>query len=126
MSSTRTARYLDVLALPHVPLTFGSALVGRSAYALVLLPLLYAVSEATGSIALAGGAVAVFGATASLLAPLRAWFIDRHGARRVLAILILVFGGAIAGLAVASLTAAPGALLITLPRRGGARPAHAG
>lgn len=120
MSSTRTARYLDVLALPHVPLTFGSALVGRSAYALVLLPLLYAVSEATGSIALAGVAVAVYGATASLLAPLRAWFIDRHGARRVLAILILVFGGAIAGLAVASLTAAPGALLITLAGLAGA------
>jgi len=65
MSSIRTARYFDVLALPNVPLTFGAALVGRSAYALVILPLLYAVSEATGSVALAGVAVAIYGATAS-------------------------------------------------------------
>jgi predicted MFS family arabinose efflux permease len=120
LSATPTARYLDVLALPHVRLTFGSALIGRSAYALVLLPLLYAVSDATGSIALAGGAVAVYGATASFLAPVRAWFIDRFGARRVLTVLILVFGAAIAALAIASLTAAPGGLLIALAGLAGA------
>lgn len=120
MPSTRTARHLDVLALPRVPLTFSAALVGRAAYALVLLPLLYAVTEATGSIALAGTAVAVYGATASLLAPGRAWLIDRHGARPVLAALIVSFGAGVAGIAAASLLVAPGALLIVLAGLAGA------
>lgn len=120
MSSIRTARYLDVLALPHVPLTFGVALIGRAAYALVLLPLLYAVSDATGSIALAGVAVALYGATASFLAPIRAWFIDRYGARRVLAVLTVAFGGAITTLAVAALTSESGSLLIVLAGIAGA------
>jgi predicted MFS family arabinose efflux permease len=120
MSPFRTARYFDVLALPQVPLTFGFGLIGRAAYALVLLPLLYAVSEATGSIALAGVAVATYGATASFLAPIRAWFIDRYGARPVLAILVSVFGGAIAALAVSSLAGASGSLLVILSGTAGA------
>ncbi|HYI32561.1 MAG TPA: MFS transporter [Glaciibacter sp.] len=114
MRSSRTARYFDVLALPHVPLTFGAALIGRAAYALVLLPLLYAVTDATGSIALAGTAVAVYGATASVLAPVRAHLIDRFGARRVLAVLTVAFGGTLAGIASASLREGSGVLLITL------------
>ena len=61
-----------MLTLPNVPLTFLSALVGRSAYALVILPLLFAVQATTGSVATAGIAVAVYGATASFLAPFRA------------------------------------------------------
>ncbi|GAA3645856.1 MFS transporter [Microbacterium marinilacus] len=93
MPSPRTPRYLDVLAIPHVPLTFGTALLGRAAYALVILPLLYAVQETSGSIALAGVAIALYGAGASLLAPVRAWLIDRHGATRVLVPLVLAFGG---------------------------------
>ncbi|WP_158507178.1 MFS transporter [Subtercola sp. Z020] len=109
-----------MLALPHVPLTFGLALLGRAAYALVLLPLLYAVTDATGSIALAGLAVAIYGAAASFLAPLRAWFIDRFGARPVLAILTSIFGGTILGLAILSLAGADGALLIGLAGVAGA------
>ncbi len=109
-----TPRYRDALAIPHVLPTFGAALVGRAAYALVLLPLLYAVTDATGSIAQAGIAVALYGAGASLLAPARAWLIDRHGARPVLALLILLFGGAIAALAATSLLDGPGALLLVL------------
>lgn len=120
MSSPRTARYSDVLALAHVPLTFGLALIGRSAYALVLLPLLYAVSEATGSIALAGVAVAVYGGAASLLAPIRAWLIDHYGARPVLAVLVLVFGGTITALALCSLAAVSGTVLIVLAGTAGA------
>ncbi|HYI33995.1 MAG TPA: MFS transporter [Glaciibacter sp.] len=114
MRSSRTARYSDVLALPHVPLTFGAALIGRAAYALVFLPLLYAVTDATGSIALAGTAVAAYGATASVLAPVRALLIDRFGARRVLSVLTVAFGGTLAGIATASLGEGSGALLITL------------
>lgn len=112
MTSTRTARYVDVLALPRVPRTFGAALVGRAAYALVFLPLLYAVSEATGSIALAGGAVAAYGAAASFLAPARAWFIDRFGARRVLSALVVLFASALVATAVASLLSGSAGLLI--------------
>jgi predicted MFS family arabinose efflux permease len=114
MPSPRTARHLDVLALPHVPLTFGTALVGRSAYALVLLPLLYAVQQGTGSIALAGTAVALYGATASFLAPARAMLIDRHGARPVLAALILTFGLTLAAIAATSLLDGPAAAFLVL------------
>lgn len=120
MPSSPAARYLDVLALPHVPLTFGVALAGRTAYALVLLPLLYAVSDATGSIALAGLAVAVYGGTASFLAPVRAWLIDRYGARPVLAVLTVAFGGTITALALGSLAASSGTLLIGLAGLAGA------
>jgi len=114
MSSSTTARYIDVLALPHVPLTFTTALIGRSAYALVLLPLLYAVTDATGSIALAGVAIALYGATASILAPVRAWLIDHFGARIVLTALVLLFGGALGALATTSLLDGPGRLLLVL------------
>lgn len=120
MPSIRTARYSDVLTLPRVPATFGAALIGRAAYALVLLPLLYAVTDATGSVALAGAAVALYGATASFLAPVRAWFIDRFGARRTLTILVLLFGGTLAAMASTALVQGPAALLITLAAVAGA------
>lgn len=120
MQSTRTARYFDVLTLPRVPITFGTALIGRGAYALVFLPLLYAVTDATGSIALAAVAIAVYGAGASFLAPVRAWFIDRYGARRTLAILTVIFGGALASTAIAALVDADGSVLIVLAAVAGA------
>jgi len=114
MPSPRTARYVDVLALPHVPLTFGTALVGRTAYALVFLPLLYAVQEGTGSIALAGTAVAIYGATASFLAPARALLIDRYGARPVLTTLILAFGLMLTAIAATALFDGPTAAFLVL------------
>ena len=114
MPSPRTARYVDVLALPHVPLTFGTALVGRTAYALVFLPLLYAVQEGTGSIALAGTAVAIYGATASFLAPARALLIDRYGARPVLTTLVLAFGLMLTAIAATSLFEGPTAAFLVL------------
>lgn len=120
MQSTRTARYIDVLKLPRVPATFGAALIGRGAYALVFLPLLYAVTEVTGSVGLAGIAVGLYGAGASFLAPLRAWFIDRFGARRVLTVLIVVFGGTLAAIGLSALLAPEGALLIVLAAVAGA------
>lgn len=114
MPSTSEARYFDVLTLPRVPVTFGSALIGRAAYALVFLPLLYAVTDATGSIAQAGAAIALYGAGASFLAPARAWFIDRFGARRILTILVVLFATAISAVAVATLFSAGGILLLAL------------
>ena len=120
MQSSRTARYFDVLKLPLVPATFGTALIGRSAYALVFLPLLYAVTDATGSVALAGLAVGLYGAGASFLAPVRAWFIDRYGARRTLSVLVIVFAGALTAIAAASLLRADGIVLIALAAVAGA------
>ena len=120
MPSSSTSRYVDVLSRPQVALTFGVALIGRAAYALVILPLLYAVSDATGSIAIAGIAVAVYGATASFLAPVRAWFIDRYGARPVLAFLVVAFGGSLTALAVTSLAAGSGAALVVIAGVAGA------
>lgn len=114
MQSTRTARYFDVLTLPRVPSTFGTALIGRGAYALVFLPLLYAVTDATGSVGLAGIAVGLYGAGASFLAPVRARFIDRYGARRTLTVLIIVFGSTLTAIGASSLLSLDGSLLIVL------------
>ena len=114
MPSTRNARYIDVLTLPHVPLTFLSALVGRSAYALVILPLLFAVQATTGSVATAGIAVAVYGATASFLAPFRARLIDRHRRRPVLLLLAVTFGGVLLALAIGAFAAWSGATMVVL------------
>jgi len=112
--SSATARYLDALSFPHVRSTFGAALVGRAAYALVFLPLLFAVSQATGSIALAGLAVATYGAGASFLAPMRAWLLDTYGARTVLATLVIVFSASLAVLGLTALMNGSGTLLLLL------------
>ncbi|UOR03285.1 MFS transporter [Leucobacter allii] len=119
MPSASEARYIDVLALPRVPLTFGTSLIGRAAYALVFLPLLYAVTDATGSIAQAGIAIALYGAGAGFLAPARAWLIDRFGARTVLATLVILFALALASIAIAALTASGGVLLLVLSAAAG-------
>ena len=120
MPSTRNARYIDVLTLPQVPLTFLSALVGRSAYALVILPLLFAVQATTGSVATAGIAVAAYGVTASFLAPLRAQLIDRQGRRPVLFLLSVAFGGALVALAIGAFAAWSGALMVVMAGLAGA------
>ena len=117
---TQNARYIDVLRLPRVPRTFLSALIARSAYALVILPLLFAVQATTGSVATAGLAVAGYGATASFLAPLRARLIDRHGRRRVLPILALAFGGLLVALAMGAFAAWSGSVMVALAALAGA------
>lgn len=114
MQSTRTARYIDVLTLPRVPATFAAALIGRGAYALVLLPLFYAVADTTGSVGLAGIAVGLYGAGASFFAPVRAWFIDRFGARRVLSVLVVIFGSTLAAIGLSALLSPNGVTLIVL------------
>jgi MFS family permease len=120
MPSIQNARYIDVLTLPQVPRTFLSALVARSAYALVILPLFFAVQSTSGSVATAGIAVASYGATASFLAPLRARLIDRHGRRIVLVLLAFAFGGFIASLAVGALLSWQGTVMVVLAALAGA------
>ncbi|MFH8799843.1 MFS transporter [Streptomyces sp. NPDC017936] len=85
-SPDNTARpsYAAVLRVPHARRTFAAALVGRLAYGLVSLSVLLASVRATGSYAVAGTVMALFGATTVMLLPTRASLVDRHGPRRAL------------------------------------------
>ncbi|GAA1552219.1 hypothetical protein GCM10009678_38910 [Actinomadura kijaniata] len=47
--------YAVVLRVPHARTTFAAALLGRLSYGIVFLSLTLAVSQATGSYAVAGG-----------------------------------------------------------------------
>ncbi|WBO65124.1 MFS transporter [Streptomyces camelliae] len=87
----RTPSYVDVLRTPHATRTFGAALVGRLCYGITPLSLMLALTGSGRSYAVAGGAEALFAAGATLLAPLRARLIDRHGLRRALLPMALVF-----------------------------------
>lgn len=91
--------YRAVLALPYARPTFAAALVGRLAYGLLPLSLLFTVQSATDSFASAGVVVAVFGAM-SLLLPFKARIVDRHGQHRVLPALAAATSGALAAIAV--------------------------
>ena len=81
MPSPAQARDLDVPSRPRLAVTLAASLLGRSTFSLFPLPLLYAVAEATASLAQAGMAMALCGAGASFLAPVRAWFTWTVGER---------------------------------------------
>lgn len=99
MSRTISAgSYRAVLALPYARTTFAAALVGRLAYGLLPLSLLFTVQSATNSFASAGVVVAVFGAM-SLLLPLKSRIVDRHGQHRVLPVLAGACAAALAAIA---------------------------
>ncbi|HYZ55741.1 MAG TPA: MFS transporter [Streptosporangiaceae bacterium] len=92
--------YAVVLRAPHAVRTFGAALVGRLSYGVVFLSLVLAVTRVTGSYAMAGGVVAVFGLASSVLSPFRARLLDRHGPRRALPPMAAVYAlllGVLAG-----------------------------
>ncbi|PFG34236.1 MFS transporter [Sanguibacter antarcticus] len=114
MPAERRRAYRAVLSRPRVLTTFALSMIGRSAYALVFLPLFYAAQDAASSIAFAGIAVAAYGAGATFLAPLRAWLIDRAGAQTMLSILVLSFSASLTALAVASLVASPAWVVLAL------------
>ncbi|HTF06742.1 MAG TPA: MFS transporter [Asanoa sp.] len=107
-SPSRAASYRAVLATPHALRVFAAALVGRLSYGVVFVSLSVALTSATGSYALAGGAIALFGVGAVLVAPLRAGLIDRHGPRRTLPPMAVAYAGLLAALAAA--TWRPGAV----------------
>ncbi|WP_309225099.1 MFS transporter [Salinispora sp. H7-4] len=124
MSSASPAHapsYLTVLRLPQAARTFGAALVARFAYGIVFLALVLTVNHATGSYAVAGGVLAVFGLASSLLAPYRARLIDRHGVHRAL-LPMAAACAALLGLiaAVAWQPGAPGAAMWVLGTAAGA------
>ncbi|MER5729838.1 MFS transporter [Streptomyces sp. NPDC002138] len=76
--------YRAVLRTPHACRTFGSALLGRLSYGTVVLSLLLAAKDATGSYQVAGTVTALFGLTSVSLSPVRARLVDRYGPRRAL------------------------------------------
>lgn len=81
--------YAAVLRIPYARRTFATALLGRMSYGIVPLSVMLAVTRASDSYAVAGAAMALFGATVVLLAPARAALIDRYGPPRALVPLML-------------------------------------
>jgi len=115
--------YAAVLRVPHARRTFAAASVGRLSYGTVSIAVLLSVTRATGSYAVAGTVMALFGATTVLLSPLRAAFVDRYGPRRALTPMALIHAGLLAALAVASWRpGAPAPLLAGLALAAGAFP----
>ncbi|MCQ4209295.1 MFS transporter [Streptomyces longispororuber] len=107
--------YAAVLRTPYALRTFGAALLGRLSYGTVALSLMLAVTAATGSYAVAGAVMALYGAASVLLSPLRALLIDRYGPRRALPPMALSYAALLAVLAtVAWRPGAPGWLLVAL------------
>lgn len=80
----------EVTAGPGVARTFALALVGRSAYGLLPLCLLFTIRDSSGSFAVAAASSAAFG-FAALAMPVQARLLDRHGQRRVLPWFALCF-----------------------------------
>ncbi|WP_218009957.1 MFS transporter [Actinomadura kijaniata] len=94
--------YAVVLRVPHARTTFAAALLGRLSYGIVFLSLTLAVSQATGSYAVAGVAMALFGLVGALVSPWRAALVDRRGPRRVLPVMAAAYAVSLAGLAASS------------------------
>ncbi|MEV6054173.1 MFS transporter [Streptomyces sp. NPDC052107] len=99
--------YAAVLRLPHARRTFASALTARLSYGTVSLAALLSVTRATGSYAVSGAVLSLFGAATVFLMPFRAALIDRHGARRALLPMSAAYGALLCVLA--ALTWRPGA-----------------
>jgi MFS family permease len=113
--------YSAVLRTPYALRTFGAALLGRLSYGTVSLSLMLAVTSATGSYAVAGLFMALFGATSVLLLPLRALFVDRYGPRRALPPMALAYGAMLVVLALAAWRpGAPDGLFLALALPAGA------
>ncbi|MDX3514754.1 MFS transporter [Streptomyces caniscabiei] len=94
--------YAAVLRLPYARRTFAAALVGRLSYGMVPVAVLLAVTRATGSYAVAGTVMALFGATSVLLSPARAALVDRYGPRRALSPMASLYAVLLGLLALAS------------------------
>ncbi|MFB7497088.1 MFS transporter [Streptomyces sp. NPDC056161] len=99
--------YAAVLRVPHARRTFAAALVARLSYGTVSLSVLLSVTRATGSYAVAGAVMGLFGAATVFLLPVRAALVDRYGPRRALVPMASVYGVLLCALA--ALTWRPGA-----------------
>ncbi|MER5471211.1 MFS transporter [Streptomyces sp. NPDC002685] len=97
-SSSRPS-YAALFRIPHARRTFIAAMTGRLSYGVVSLAMLLTTTRATGSYAVAGTVMALFGATSVFLSPARAALIDRHGARRALIPMASLYAGLLAAFA---------------------------
>ncbi|WP_217140207.1 MFS transporter [Streptomyces sp. AC627_RSS907] len=93
--------YAAVLRAPHALRAFTAALVGRLSYGTVSLALMLSLTRSTGSYAMAGTLMALFGATSVFLSPYRAALVDRHGPRRALLPMALLYATLLGALAAA-------------------------
>ncbi|MCP9947763.1 hypothetical protein [Actinomadura madurae] len=107
-----SSSYAAVLRTPHASRTFALAFLGRLSYGTVFLSLTLALTASTGSYAQAGALLALEGLTVSVLSPVRAALIDRHGPRRALPPMTAAY--ALVLTAFAALTWRPGAPLALL------------
>ena len=96
----RAVSYRAVLRSPGAPRAFAAATLGRLSYGTVTIALLFTAQEATGSFAVAGTAVGVWGLL-SLTAPIKARLVDRHGQPRVLTLLGTSYAAALGAFAMA-------------------------
>ena len=101
-ASQATISYATVLRAPHAARTFGAALVGRLSYGVVFLSLVLSITRSTGSYAVAGVFMALFGVTSALLSPLRAGLLDRYGLGRALPPMTLTYAVLLAVIAAAT------------------------
>jgi len=106
--------YADVLRIPGAAALFGSALIGRLAFATVSLSLLLSVQAATGTFAAAGAATGAFGVTNVIASPARARAVDRFGPTRSLLVMGVLFAASLVATAIGCLAGAPAWLLIGL------------
>ncbi|QNP70132.1 MFS transporter [Streptomyces roseirectus] len=112
--STSVSRpsYRAVLQLPHALRTFGSALFARLSYGLVPLAVLLTTVDATGSYAVSGVVMAVFGGTMVVLTPFRATLVDRYGPRRALPPMALAYAVFLCAFALTAVRSGPSPLVL--------------
>lgn len=98
-SPTRPS-YAALFRMPHARRTFAAAMTGRLSYGVVSLAMMLTTTRATGSYAVAGTVMALFGAASVFLSPARAALIDRYGARRALIPMASLYAGLLTAFAV--------------------------
>ena len=103
--------YLAILRLPHARPLLLASLVGRLATSTGPLSVVLFVQDATGSLSQAGAASAAIALASGLLAPVRGRLVDRHGQRRCLPPMALIFAAALAGMVA---VAGPGRAAVTV------------
>ncbi|MCX5385727.1 MFS transporter [Streptomyces sp. NBC_00083] len=106
--------YAAVLRTPGAARAFGAALLGRLSYGTAPLALVLAVQRGSGSYAVAGTVMALFGISSVLLSPVRAALVDRHGPRRALPPMAVLYGALLVALACVCLLGGAGAALLAV------------
>ncbi|WP_327431795.1 MFS transporter [Streptomyces sp. NBC_01236] len=94
--------YAALFRMAHTRRTFTTALIGRLSYGIVSLAMMLTVTRATGSYAVAGTVMALFGAMSVALSPARAALIDRYGPRRALIPMASLYATLLAAFAAAA------------------------